>query len=167
VRLLNGGWRGWQTIDGTIEKTSPPATTNTLVLHPDRTLLANKNDVLKELKQGKDQIVDARSFKEFCGTTKLARRGGAMPDAKHLEWSAVIERKTQRFKSADELKKLFRTAGIDLNQPTVTHCQSGGRSSVMAFTLELMGAKDVRNYYRGWSEWGNAKDTPIVQPNKK
>jgi 3-mercaptopyruvate sulfurtransferase SseA len=36
----------------------------------------------------------------------------------------------------------------------------------MAFGLELMGAKDVRNYYKGWSEWGNADDTLIV-PGKK
>ena len=34
----------------------------------------------------------------------------------------------------------------------------------MAFTLELMGAKDVRNYYKSWAEWGNADDTPIVGP---
>jgi 3-mercaptopyruvate sulfurtransferase SseA len=36
----------------------------------------------------------------------------------------------------------------------------------MAFTLELMGAKDVRNYYRSWAEWGNAEDTPIETPKK-
>jgi 3-mercaptopyruvate sulfurtransferase SseA len=40
-------------------------------------------------------------------------------------------------------------------------CQSGGRASVMPFGLELMGTKDVANYYAGWSEWGNADDTPI------
>jgi 3-mercaptopyruvate sulfurtransferase SseA len=32
----------------------------------------------------------------------------------------------------------------------------------MAFGLELMGAKHVGNYYAGWSEWGNAEDTPIA-----
>ena len=37
----------------------------------------------------------------------------------------------------------------------------------MAFTLELMGAKKVSNYYNGWSEWGNALDTPIVTPKKE
>ena len=34
----------------------------------------------------------------------------------------------------------------------------------MAFGMELMGAKTVRNYYRGWSEWGNLADTPITIP---
>jgi len=32
----------------------------------------------------------------------------------------------------------------------------------MVFGLELMGARDVRNYYRGWSEWGNSDETPVV-----
>jgi 3-mercaptopyruvate sulfurtransferase SseA len=36
----------------------------------------------------------------------------------------------------------------------------------MSFALELMGAKDVRHYYGGWSEWGNATDTPITGPGK-
>jgi 3-mercaptopyruvate sulfurtransferase SseA len=29
-----------------------------------------------------------------------------------------------------------------------------------------MGARDVRNYYRSWAEWGNADDTPVVKPKK-
>jgi thiosulfate/3-mercaptopyruvate sulfurtransferase len=34
--------------------------------------------------------------------------------------------------------------------------------SVMAFGMELMGAKDVSNYYSSWAEWGNADDTLVV-----
>ena len=37
----------------------------------------------------------------------------------------------------------------------------------MAFALELMGGKGVRNYYRSWTEWGNDLHTPIVKPDKK
>jgi 3-mercaptopyruvate sulfurtransferase SseA len=38
---------------------------------------------------------------------------------------------------------------------------------VLAFVVELMGGKDVRNYYRSWAEWGNAADTPVVKPGPK
>ena len=31
----------------------------------------------------------------------------------------------------------------------------------MVFGMELMGAKEVSNYYRSWAEWGNAEDTPV------
>jgi thiosulfate/3-mercaptopyruvate sulfurtransferase len=41
------------------------------------------------------------------------------------------------------------------------------RAAVLAFALELMGGKEIRNYYRSWSEWGNAEDTPIVKPTLK
>ena len=44
----------------------------------------------------------------------------------------------------------------------ITHCQGGGRASVSAFVLERLGFS-TRNYYRGWSDWGNADDTPIEE----
>ena len=73
---------------------------------------------------------------------------------------------TKRFKSPSELGQLLEQAGIGLDRPTASHCNGGGRAAVMAFGLELMGAREVRNYYRGWGEWGNADHTPIVVPEK-
>src|SRR5439155_20278066 len=113
------------------------------------------------------QIIDARSESEYCGEANTAKRNGAIPGAIHKEWTEVTEKKTQRFKSPEELSKLFEEAGIDLKKSTVTYCQSGGRAAVMAFRLELIGVKSVHNYYRSWSEWGNAEDTPIEKPRRK
>ncbi len=123
---------------------------------------------MASLKDKNLQIVDARSQAEFCGTDKQKnKRAGAIPGARHLEWIDLIDKKTQRFKSADQLRALFRAAGVDLERPTATHCQSGGRAAVMAFAMELMGATGVSNYYASWAEWGNADDTPIiVEPAK-
>ena len=170
VRLLNGGWKGWTA--GKFEMTKDPtavvASKFKAVSQADR--LATKASLLKAIEGGKLQIVDARSEKEFCGTEKLTnKRAGAMPGSKQLEWADLLEPSTQRFKPAEDLKKLFADAGIALDKPTATHCQSGGRASVMAFGMQLMGAKEVSNYYRSWSEWGNADDTPIVpgKPREK
>jgi thiosulfate/3-mercaptopyruvate sulfurtransferase len=110
------------------------------------------------------QILDTRSQEEFCGTTETAKRNGTIPGARHLEWSETFDSKTGRFKSAAELARLFKEAGIDPSKPATTFCQSGGRASVLAFALELMGGKEVRNYYRSWAEWGNDDKTPIVKP---
>ena len=89
-----------------------------------------------------------------------------MPGALHLEWADALDPTTKKFKNADDLAKLFKEAGIDLAKPSVTFCQSGGRASVMVFTMELMGAKEVANYYRSWSECGNAEQTPEATPKK-
>ena len=102
---------------------------------------------MKSLAGSSLQIVDARSEREFCGIDAMKnKKAGAMPGAKQLEWIDLLDKTTHRFKSPTELRKLFADAGVKLDQPTATHCQSGGRAAVMAYGLELMGAKDVRNY---------------------
>jgi thiosulfate/3-mercaptopyruvate sulfurtransferase len=168
VRLLNGGWVGWEKDKHPTEKVEPAVTAAavTAVAAPER--MATKDELLKSLTGGKLQIVDARSEGEYCGIDAMKnKRAGAVPGAKQLEWIDLLDKDSHRFKSPDELKRLFDAAGIKLDRPTATHCQSGGRAAVMAYGLELMGAKDVRNYYKSWSEWGNADDTPVVKPESK
>lgn len=162
VRLLNGGWKTWAAMK--LPTASGPAPTAKPVVfeaHAIPQRLTDKDQILELLGKEKLQVVDARSFAEFCGTEAgKNKREGAIPGAKHLEWSDLIDEETHRFKNPSAIRTLFEKAGIDPKRPTATHCQSGGRASVMAFGLELMGADDVRNYYKGWSEWGNAEGTP-------
>lgn len=168
VRLLNGGWKGWQAAKRDIETKTPappPATEPNLA--PSAARLATKERLLQALRSDDLQIIDTRSEAEFCGDDALKnKRAGAIPGAKHLEWVDLLNQDTGRFRNAAELSKLFAEAGIDLHRPAATHCQSGGRASVMVFGMELMGAENVSNYYRSWQEWGNADDTPIVKGEK-
>jgi thiosulfate/3-mercaptopyruvate sulfurtransferase len=169
VRIVNGGWKGYIASGGNVgtgDVMARPAATH---LEPHRNRLATKGELKDQVKSGSAdrQIVDTRSTGEYCGTEQHAKRNGSIPNATHLEWSDTLDPKTGRFKTAAELAKVFREAGIDPAKPAVTYCQSGGRASVMAFALELMGGKDVRNYYKSWAEWGNDPDTPVVKPRPK
>jgi thiosulfate/3-mercaptopyruvate sulfurtransferase len=166
VRLLNGGFAAWKAAEGTIVKdeTKPDPVSVKLTAQRDR--LATKDHLLGSLKDRPPQIIDARSTGEFCGDATTARRNGAVPGAVHLEWTECLDPKTKQFKKPAELEALLRERKIDVDKPAVTYCQSGGRAAVVAFALELMGGKQVRNYYRSWAEWGNDPDTPIVRPKK-
>lgn len=166
VKLVNGGWRGYVAAGGPVSTTDdkPAPTTPTLKSHRDR--LATKGQLLDALKRQPPQIVDARTTGEYCGTADTAGRNGAIPGAVHLEWTEALDPKTKRFKSAKELQALLADRHVDVNKPVVTYCQSGGRAAALAFTLELMGGKQVENYYKSWAEWGNAADTPVVKPPK-
>jgi thiosulfate/3-mercaptopyruvate sulfurtransferase len=163
VRVLHGGWRDWKRAAHPIEtgdSDGPPV--GDFVVRRQDARLAVKDQLLGALAGQSWQVVDARSFDEYCGVEALKnRRSGAIPGARHLEWSDLIDAETHRFLPPVELRRLFAEAHIDLTRPTATHCQSGGRASVMALGLELMGAPEVRNYYRGWSEWGNSDETPV------
>ena len=165
VRLMNGAWQGWRGSTKLIEE-GPAASPKPAAFEakPRRERLATKDDLLGVVraKTGGVQILDTRSEGEYCGTDKLSNpRGGAIPGAKHLEWSDLLEKDTQRFKPAAELRKLFEGAGVDLKKPVVTHCQSGGRASVAIFGLELLGAPAAKNYYASWAEWSADASAPI------
>jgi thiosulfate/3-mercaptopyruvate sulfurtransferase len=167
VRLLNGGWKAWTDGRFLVQRTdAPPAAVEfTAKARPE--CLATKDQLLRSLRgdsgEKQVQIVDARSEREFCGVEKMHnKRAGAIPGAKQLDWIDLIDKSTHRFKSPAELRQLFASAGIALDRPTATHCQSGGRASVMAFGMELMGAKDVSNYYPSWAEWSSDPNAPVV-----
>jgi thiosulfate/3-mercaptopyruvate sulfurtransferase len=167
VSLLNGGWTAWKGDGAGLEVSTetPKVTAVTPKLEAVSKRLTKADELLGAIKKKSEpQIIDARSAKEYCGDEKFAARGGAIPGAINLEWSDLLDKDTQRFKSAAEIAKLFKKAGIDPMKPTVTYCQSGGRASVMAFGMELMGAKDVSNYYRSWAEWGNDSKWPVAKP---
>ncbi len=167
VRILNGGWAAWQAAGGQVakEETHPQPKTLDLKTRADR--LATKDQLLTLLKGAPPQILDVRSTAEFCGDRATAKRNGSIPGAINLEWSACIDPKTKKFKSSAELHQLFQDHKIDVNKPAITYCQSGGRASVMAFALELMGGNQVQNYYQSWAEWGNDPNTPIMKPSSK
>ena len=161
VRLLNGGWTAWTDGKYPIEKRENTAEVKVESWKKTKPAVSTKSDILGILRDKSAQILDARTEGEFCGETETAKRAGTIPGAVRLEWSDLLDPKTKKFKPPGELKKMIVDRKIDLSKPAVTFCQSGGRASVLAFGLELMGGKDVRNYYRSWSEWGNAEETPI------
>jgi thiosulfate/3-mercaptopyruvate sulfurtransferase len=164
VRVLNGGWSQWTAQGGKTATDQVTVTPTQPKLEARANRIATKAELMDSIKAKKAQIVDARSREEYCGEKMSAKRNGAMPEAKNVVWSKMVNKKTHRFRDVNQITRILEENAVELDKPTVTHCFSGGRSSVMAFVLELMGAKDVKNYYRGWAEWGNASDTPVVKP---
>lgn len=161
VRVLNGGVDGFVAAGGKLATDPVKYGVKPYDWKPQPERLAVKADVLTTVKDKTAQFVDARTADEFSGVEAMSKRGGHIPGAKPLEWVDFIDPKTKKFKPAADLAKLIAERKIDLSQPCTTYCQGGGRSSVVAFGLELMGAKNVRNYYKSWGEWGNADDTPV------
>ncbi len=166
ARLLNGGIAAWSTAHLPIT-TEPSMPTRIAGKVAPTNRLAIRDQVLDMIKDKSSQLLDARTGDEYCGEAGNAKRKGAIPGAVNLEWNQFIDAKSGKLKTAAEISQLLTSAGIDPAKPVVTYCQSGGRASVAAFVLELMGGEKVHNYYRSWSEWGNADDTPIVKPEKK
>jgi thiosulfate/3-mercaptopyruvate sulfurtransferase len=121
---------------------------------------ATREDVLAALKKGASRVIDARSQGEYTGQEKMSKRAGHIPSACRLEWSELVGQ-DGRFIGPDAIRSRLAAIGIKSGESVITHCQGGGRASVDAFALERMGLP-TRNYYLGWSDWGNAEETPVT-----
>lgn len=164
VGLIDGGFPLWAAGNRPVSSEATAVAPGKFRVRLDRGRLATKEDVLAALKSGSETVVDARSVGEYTGSDKSSKRGGHVPSACRVEWSDLIDGEG-RFLAEATLRSKFGKAGVKAGGPVITHCQGGGRASLDAFVLERLGFP-TRNYYLGWSDWGNVEETPVAEGEK-
>jgi thiosulfate/3-mercaptopyruvate sulfurtransferase len=164
VAVLDGGlpkWRaeGWP-LDAVVR--NPPQRRFTTRFDP--SLVRDKRALIENLATRREQVVDARAAGRFDGTAPEPRAGmrsGHIPGSRNVPYELVTDPATRQLKSADELTRLFRDAGVALDRPIVTSCGSGVTACALAFALHLIGHPVAAVYDGSWSEWGLPGDPPI------
>ena len=168
VKLLDGGRKKWE-LDGrplTKDEPNRPPTTYT-AKEQDTSIRAFRQEVMDAI--GNKNLVDVRSPDEFAGRIlapahlpqEVAQRPGHIPSAINVPWSKAAN-EDGTFKSDEELRQLYREAGLDDSEPTIAYCRIGERSSHTWFVLhELLGYSDVKNYDGSWTEYGSLVGAPI------
>ena len=64
-------------------------------------------------------------------------------------------------KPAEELQRIFASAGIDPAQPVITSCGSGVTASILSLALAVLGQTNAAVYDGSWAEWGADKSVPV------
>lgn len=163
VCVLDGGIRAWADSGYPItSETVCPRASRFLAKEKDE-VLATVEDVLRVVKERTGCILDTRSEDEYRGRAIRAARGGAIPGAAHLEWTQNLD-SNGKFKSASELRKMYRSLGVTPDKEIITYCQGGYRAAHTYLALRLIGYPMVRNYLGSWKEWGDRLDLPIENP---
>jgi thiosulfate/3-mercaptopyruvate sulfurtransferase len=109
-----------------------------------------------------DALVDARGKARFEGSEADPRTGvaaGHIPGARNIPYASIYN-EDGSFRSADELRSLFRAAGVDPRKPFVASCGSGVTANSLIFAAHLLGNDSARLYDGSWSEWGADPATP-------
>lgn len=162
VAILDGGLRAWIAAGQPLAKGVETLRSRHFTAWSDPAQVRTKLQMLANLASHAEQMIDARGAARFTGAAAESRPGlapGHIPGSRNVPYTALFA-EDGRFKSPDELRAVFATAGVDLRRPLVTSCGSGVTACVVAFALHLIGKDDVALYDGSWSEWGADPETP-------
>jgi thiosulfate/3-mercaptopyruvate sulfurtransferase len=169
VKLLDGGRKKWE-LDGRAlsgDEVKREAT-NYTAQEPDTSIRAFRDEVVAAINT--KNLVDVRSPDEFTGRLlapahlpqESAQRPGHVPSALNVPWAKAAN-EDGTFRSDDELRELYKEAGLDESKSTIAYCRIGERSSHTWFALhELLGLADVKNYDGSWTEYGSLVGVPVA-----
>lgn len=166
VKLLNGGYEEWDSLDLPISKESIKPTPSNYIASIDNKRLATKFTTQIASKSSAQTIIDARGAKAYKGLVSSAARFGHIPKAIHIPATHNITTNSsiQKLKNLDELEQTYKDVKKD--KKVILYCAIGRVSATNYFAMRELGY-DVANYDASWKEWGNDFDLPITNPTKK
>ncbi|MBL8879701.1 MAG: hypothetical protein JNG88_11330, partial [Phycisphaerales bacterium] len=107
------------------------------------------------------KILDVRSPGEYAGLDlRSNKRGGHIPGAVNVPHTDLLDA-AGNLRAPTELRAIFEKAGLKPGDRIVAHCQSGGRSSLVALALIEAGYEDVANYYLSFGDWAADETCPL------
>ena len=163
TKLLDGVWTKWSAENRATSTETPtvkPSGYRFTEITND-SLVASWEEVLDSIEDPSKIVCDSRSPEEFTGKDVRADRGGHIPNSKNVNWILGAE-ESGEFKSAAELKTLYKNAGVTDGETIFTLCQTAVRATHTWFILsDLLGHDNVKVYDGSWIEWGNNPDLPI------
>ena len=158
VAILDGGIAKWRMEGrGLSDRVVGHAPRDRVGHDPVRTV-RSKDEVAANVDSKEWQVVDARDAARFEGRAGSGSEGH-IPGARNLHFKRLL-REDGTYRSPDAIRTEFEDAGVDLDRPIVTSCNSGMTASVLLFGLALIGKLDADLYDGSWLEWGEDPATP-------
>lgn len=172
VRVLNGGNDAWTSAGYELEtKSNKPVAGNDFgTTIPGNPNLIDTQDELKEmLKDSNNVLVDNRSWDEYIGKISgysYHDKKGRIPGAVYgYAGTSSVTLEDYRnidntMRNTDEIKALWKEAGIDTNKHMIFMCGSGWRAAEVLTYANVMGFENTSLYSDGWIGWSNNTSNP-------
>ena len=157
VHILNGGLKKWMLENRPLTNEKTNLTRTNYKASTKDELLLNFDQIEKNIIKNDFCLVDARGEKRFKGLVDEPRKNlkkGNIKGSKNLPYSKVINIENNTFKKKDELKKLFLTHGININEKLAFSCGSGITACVLGLASAIINNKLPVIYDGSWAEYG-------------
>jgi thiosulfate/3-mercaptopyruvate sulfurtransferase len=158
VAILDGGFQQWLAEGRPTESGEPPPRDARFDAQ-ERREVTTKEQLLAGVGF---PLLDARGKARFEGSEADPRPGvaaGHIPGARNLPFASLYDQ-SGRFRSPEEIRRLFADAGIDPAAPFTATCGSGVTANSLIFAAHLLGSDSGKLYDGSWSEWGADPATP-------
>ncbi len=165
IAILDGGLGKWRAEKRRVESGTHSVKATPFVANrrASDSMVRSKAQMLANIDSKAEQVVDARGAARFAGDAPEPREGmrpGHIPGSRNLPFTQLFN-DDGTYKSRDDLRAAFLSAGIDLDRPIIATCGSGVTASVLLFALHLLGKKDTAFYDGSWAEWGADGSLPM------
>lgn len=163
VAVLDGGLRRWKLDGYPVEAGLPIVTPAVFVARRDDSRVRALGAMVDNLREPREQVVDARAPGRFAATEPEPRvgvRGGHIPGSTNLHYARLV-RDDGTLRPHDELRAMVAAAGLDLGRPMVATCGTGVTACAVVLALEVLGVPNAAVYDGSWTEWGGRTDTPV------
>ena len=156
VVVLDGGFPKW------VKENRPTTADITekeirhLTIYEDKSIVADRDDVLRATKLNHCSIIDARSEERFMGTAPEPRSGlrsGSIENSINVPYETLLN-EDFTFKKKREILDIFSKKGVVFNNYIITTCGSGVTAAVLYLALDEIGCSKISLYDGSWAEWG-------------
>jgi thiosulfate/3-mercaptopyruvate sulfurtransferase len=158
--ILDGGLPAWiaEKHPVTTEVVAPKA--GNFTPHPNSKLVVDAAWVNGNINKPGVAILDARDAKFYTGAEAgNMPRAGHIPSAKSIPFGTLVQ-DSNKFKNPEELRALFKTAGVKPKDSIATYCHIGQQASLLYFVARYLGY-DAHLYDGSFQDWSNRSDLPL------
>nr|WP_321464052.1 3-mercaptopyruvate sulfurtransferase [uncultured Cohaesibacter sp.] len=163
VYILDGGLPKWKAEKRPVTDVVQPRSKGHFSARLDHSAVRSHEDMVKAIRDGGVEIVDARSQERWRGTAPEPRPhlpSGRMPGSKNLPFGDLVD-ENGMLKDAGFLRQRFIDAGVDLDKPIITTCGSGATAAILTLALDTIGQQRLSLYDGSWTEWAARPESAI------
>ena len=161
--ILDGGLPAWRAESRpvTAELREPKA--GHLTPRPNTKLVVDASWVSANIDKAGVAILDARAPQFYTGRdVGRMPRGGHIPSARNIPFSALVEDSNNKFKSVAALRELFNAAAVKQGDTVATYCHIGQQASLLYFVARYLGY-DAHLYDGSFEDWSHRPELPVVK----
>ena len=159
VSILDGGFNEWK-------KNGLPTSQESLTFLPSdfdfiprENIFVNKQAVLEAIDSESTIILNSLTADIHKGQNPRYGRPGRIPKSKNIPFHELLDSETGKFKTFEELTKIFETNKITKDKNILNYCGGGIAASLEAFVLYQLGFKNIAIYDNSLHEWAAIDQT--------